>query len=277
MSPESPNLNLHSWARLLRDVKDGLRMHKKYGLLAVEEKDGKRERPQRNISWHCICQVGRVKGVGEWLGFPPDLIDDMEMAAFLHDYDKWEEILLYKELKKAGGPQLPAIIDQGKRGQQRLQDEGFSPRVVWLASAPGGLPGELTETYEVVTKPTLTNNEWAFLISHYVDDISLGAKCVPPSRTNDKGQHVNVVDDRAEGNKAKAYSSQSSIEVQTALADHPYFGGMNTFDAMAKVSHLIENRLAEEIERRTGEKVNPIMIPELIDARFRTKIESSPK
>lgn len=274
MSPDFKP-NMFSWRAVIRNSQPELGVHKKIGTL-IEERgsNGRRvgKREWSNVTWHCLCVGQRARILGEWLGLAPDLVDDMQRAGNLHDYDKEPEIKLHKQRKGQDKPYLGDLIELGKQGSQRLRDEGVSERVVWLASAPGGLPGEITVSYDIVTKPSMTNEEWAFVLIHLADDMALGSKSVVPSRPNESGGKDNVIDDRAAENKRKSYSSQSSVETQQALVNHPFFGGMHAFDAMAAVSHMIEKRFAEELASRTGESLDPVEIPELVDQRLRARI-----
>lgn len=275
MSPESPNLNLHSWAKLLGSVKNGLRMHREAGLLTPElNKEGKRERPWRNISWHCLCVAARVEIVGEWLGFSRDLVTDMKNAAFLHDYDKRGQVELFRKLKETKEAQLQAVIDQAERSIQRLRDEGFSERVVWLASAPGGLPGELILTKGILDEQMLTDDKLAYVICHLGDDFSSGSRLVRSVTVGENGQRTNEVDYRAEENEKKKDTQKLAREREDYFIDDPFFGGLNLYAAMAKVSHLAEQRLAEEINKRTGEKVDPMEIPEIVDRKLQEKLST---
>jgi hypothetical protein len=157
---------------------------------------------------------------------------------------------------------LAAILEKDKRSDQRLRNYGLSEKVIWLASAAGGLPFELLECKRLLDKQDRSDEELAYLIRHYNDDISVGSKWVQPG----------VIDFRAERNKASAYNRSLSKEVEEFLKEDPFFGGMNNFDAMAAVSHLIEQCLAAEIFKRTGETIDPLQLPEIIDERVRLKI-----
>lgn len=115
----------------------------------------------------------------------------------------------------------------------------------------------------------------AYLICHYADDLSIGSNWVTPSRIDERGTRVNIIDDRAEGNKAKPEYTTISQEIGQELGQgDPMFVRMDTHDAMALVSHMIERRLTEIIRQKTGEVIDPLCLPELVDQKIREAIEN---
>ncbi|MBI3558763.1 hypothetical protein HY085_00030 [Candidatus Gottesmanbacteria bacterium] len=215
----------------------------------------------RNAVEHCLVEVARVEVLGNWLKLPADMVDDMKMGVFLHDFDKKQEIELFKKLKATGGPQLETIEKLAIHSNKTLKQNGYSARVVWLASAPGGLLSELKAVKNILDKRALSNDDLAFLICHYVDDLSIGSNWILPNRA-ENGQEINIIDERAAANKKKSYNSTLNQEITKVL-------GIDGFDAMAEVSHLIEQRLAKAIFEQTGETVDPLKIPEFIDEKIK--------
>lgn len=52
----------------------------------------------------------------------------------------------------------------------------------------------------------------------------------------------------------------------------PFFKGKNTFEAMRQLGHLIEDRLAGLIEKRSEEKIEPRRLPEVIEAEIQKRL-----
>lgn len=51
------------------------------------------------------------------------------------------------------------------------------------------------------------------------------------------------------------------------------FMRMNNFYTQSFVSHKIEGRLAQRIAEKTGETIDPLAIPELVDQKIREAIK----
>lgn len=249
------------WAKVGLQVRDGFRMHRVSGQLE------KGPDSWRNVTQHCLVQVARVGILAEWIGLSQDLIADMKMAASLHDFDKKQEIEATREAEKSGGSPLSAYKTQAQNSLILLQESGFSARVIRLANSTGGHAAQLSETKRILDKKDLSDEDLAYLICHYVDDCSVGSDWVRP----------NIIDFRAEENKAKPAYMKISEEIGHELERHPLFSGMNNHDAMALVSHTIEARLTDIIRLRTGESINPLDFPEMIDQRIRMAISKASK
>lgn len=249
------------WTRQGLSVREGMRMHRLSGQL---EKGSDRKGPDswRNVTEHCLVQVARAGILGEWIGLPEDLIADMKMAAILHDFDKKQEIEVTREAEKTGDSPLSAYKAQAEKSLSLLQGAGFRERVIRLANSTGGHALQLFETKRILDQEELSDEDLAYLICHYVDDCSIGSDWVRP----------NIIDFRAEENKANPAYRKISEEIGEELEGHPLFGGMNNHDAMALVSHLIEERLTEIIRLRTGERINPLDLPEMVDQKIRVVI-----
>lgn len=263
------------WSRVGLRAREGFRMHRVSGQL---DKDPvTRERPWGNVTEHCLVQVARVETLGEWIGLPEDIIAGMRTSAGLHDAFKKQEITAMKEAEKTGDSPLAASNAQAVEDERVLQKAGFSQFVIRLAGAPGGKTAQLLEAQRILDKPELSSEDWAYLIVHYVDDCSVGSDCVRPSQTNATGEQTNIIDFRTEGNKAKSGYNKISQEIAEELQD-TVFDNLHPFDAMALVSHQIEQRLARAIFEKTGETVDPLLIPELVDRKIQqAMLEHKPR
>lgn len=250
------------WASVGFRVREGFKMHQVTGQL------DKGPDSWRNITEHCLVEVARAEVLGRWLGLPEGLIAEVRTAAFLHDYDKNREIAVNRAARAIGGPVYDALEEQAQESDDLLRSYGFNERVVRFASAAGGLAPQLFEVKRILDQPEITEDDWAYLLVHYVDDCSMESKWVPQNRVDETGRSVNVIDDRAEENKKKGAYAQITKENEDKLKGHPFFEGMNNFDAMAVVSHQIEQKLAQRIQEITGEVVDPLAIPELVDRKI---------
>lgn len=260
------------WVRMALSVREGIDMHYVSGQMTKNRQT--QERPWGNVTEHCLVETARAETLGKWIGLPEDLIRDMKIGAFLHDYSKRQEITATREANKSGASPLAAVKAEQQESEQLLIEHGFGNQVRRLASSAGGHASHLIEAQRILDQPTLSDEDWAYLIVHYVDDCSVGADWVELSRINPDGTRVNIIDYRAIGNKAKADYDKISQEIGAELAHHPVLGGMNNHDSMSIVSHGIEKRLAQRIAERTGESIDPLFIPELVDQRIRQAIEN---
>lgn len=254
------------WAGVGFRVREGMKMHQATGQLE------KGPDSWRNVTEHCLVQVARSEALGRLIGLPEDLIEDMRMGSILHDFDKNQEITVTREADRRGESSLSAVRSENQRAEELLEAAGFSSRVRRLASASGVYAPQLIEAQRILDQKSLSDEDLAWLIVHYVDDCSIGTDWVL------RGQEGrNIIDYRMEQNKAKADYAKISQEISRELSDHPKLGQMNLYDAAAFVSHQIEQRLVQRIKERTGEVVDPFTIPELVDQKIRESIEKFPK
>lgn len=281
------------WFRVGLGVREGLRMHHVSGQILVDPDINaqyrqlrktpgvseeiktelrRKRRPLGNITEHCLVQVARVKTLGEWLGLKEEVILDMKMGAILHDAFKIQEIMQMRAAEKRGESPLAASKAQSAEDDRILQGAGFNARTLWLANSSGGQAAAMLETQRILGKPVLSDEDYAYLINHIVDDCSVNFDCIRPSWTDPTGKQTNIIDFRAEESKSKPGYRKVSEEIVKELQDDPVLGGMNTYDAMAMVSHQIEQKLAAAIYSKTGEMVNPLAIPELVDRKIQQDI-----
>lgn len=256
------------WQKLGLSVRKGYKMHRVSGQLA------KGPDSWRNVTEHCLVQVARTATLGKWIGLPEDLITDMKLGAVLEDFSKSQEITATREANQSGNSPLAAVRKVQAESEQILTATGFDERVRRLANACGDDAFQLIEAQRILDQSTLSDNDWAYLIVHYVDDCSIGSDWVRPSQTDATGKQINVVDVKTAENKAKPTYQRISQEIGKELTGSS-FEGMNNHDAMAVVSHQIEQRLAHEILQKTDETIDPLDIPELVDQRIREDMVSA--
>lgn len=260
------------WAGVGLSVRKGIRMHQASGQL-TKNPEGIRE--WGNVTEHCLVEVARGEVLGRWVGLPDDLIADIKVAAVLHDFHKKQEITATRYVNESGTSPLAAVRSEQKKSEDMLRAAGFSDRAIRLASSPGGYAPALIETKGILDQENLSDEDLAYLVCHYVDDCSVGSDWVRPRSTDADGYATNIIDYRAEENKSKPTYRKISEEIGEDLKGTP-FEGMNNHDVMAQVSHQTEQRLAQRIKDRTGEVVDPLAIPELVDQKIREDIARTP-
>lgn len=258
------------WAKTALSVRDGIGMHQVSGQLTKDPETHKR--PWGNVSEHCLVQVARVETLGKWIGLPVPVTAEMKVGAVLHDFHKRQDITATRLAIQAGGSPLATVRAEQQKGDDLLRTAGFSNRVRRLASSAGGDTPQLIEAQRILDQETLSDDDWAYLVVHYVDDCSIGADWVIPSQVGTGGKRINIIDFRAAGNKAKPEYAKISQQVTAELSGHPVFGGMSNYDSWSLVFHQIEQRLAKKISERTGEAMDPLTIPELVDQKIRDAI-----
>ncbi len=263
------------WLKIGLSIRDGLRMHQVTGQMYKDPDSGKR--PWGNVTEHCLVQVARVETLGRLMGLPEELIADMRMGAVLHDFSKKQEIEATREADREGRSPLAAVKEKQVISEALMREKGISNRIIYLANSTGGYTPALIETKRILEKEELTDEDLAYLICHYADDLSIGSDWIVPnrvSRVDITGKRVNIIDDRAEENKAKSTYFTIGKEIREELSVRcPEFTGMDHHDVMAVLSHQIERILSQTIVQRTGKAIDPLKIPELVDEGIRQKIE----
>lgn len=257
------------WAKMALSVRKGIRMHRVSNQMTKDPET--RKRPWGNVTEHCLVEVARAEVLGRWIGLPEDLILDMKMGAILHDFSKRQEITATREANQNGNSPLTAVKKVQSESEQILIDAGFDERVRRLASGSGYAP-QIIEAQRILDQSTLSDEDWAYLIVHYVDDSSVGSDWVSPSQIDTTGRRTNIIDVKTEANKAKSVYQRIIEEIGEELRGSK-FEGMNNHDAMFIVSHGIERRLVQRIAEKTGETINPLLIPELVDQKIKMAIE----
>lgn len=275
------------WSRVGIGVRKGLKMHQQTGQLFPPEKRAEylrllkdptipqevkmQSEPWRNITEHCLVEVARAEVLARWIGLQEDTIADIKTAEILEDYSKRQEMEKTKKAEAQGESPLWAYKQHVQEAENQLRKAEFSERVISFANSPGGHVSELLTTREILRKKDLSDEDWGYLIVHYIDDCSIGSDCILPMQTDPTVGQKNIVDFKSEQNKAKPAYRKILEEIGKELKGTVY-EGMENQDVMVILSHQIEKRLAEAIFSKTGEVVNPLEIPELIDKKIQQEI-----
>lgn len=240
------------FAGLSRQVVNELKLHSRVGLW--NRVDGKRD--WENVSKHCLVEVARVGVLARMLGLREDVQKDLQKAAALHDFFKQKE----KNILEVGNRSQRAMEVSEDISQTMLEVAGFSPRVVRLAGSVGH--NSLEDTRQVLAKGTLSDDDKAFLIMHYVDDISMNDEWVHPAEVTFERGVVSQFDLRMD-----------AIDRNTRYAEIKKTGA---YKEQRRVGHLVENQLARLLSQRAKWKIEPWYVPQYIDSRIKTDIAQTP-
>lgn len=236
-------------------MREALKLHKKAGLW--ERRNG--ERDWGNVSEHCLVEVARVDVLADKLKLPDDIREDLKTAAALHDFFKKGE----KEIITSGGISWDSFEKASEESMRQMQEAGFNERTVRLANSVGH--GSLVETQSILSKESLSPEEVAYLILHYVDDYTIGSEWVSPAEdVEDKS--INDLDRRVDKNEANERYAILNEEGRARLA------GETVFEAQRRIGHLVEERLASLIAETTGQAVPAKELPQFIDEEIRSRI-----
>lgn len=260
-------------ARHMPDVKKLLMMHRISGQLEHGSHNW------RNVPEHCLVEVARVATLGHWLGLPEPIISEMKMGSFLHDDRKKQEILATRDAIERKTSPIKAARAEHKEADDLLKKNGFNERVRRLAGSAGGDVPQLVEVQRILDQETISDDDWAYLLVHYIDDCSIDAKWVLSSN-KETGQ--NIVDYRMEENRKKKDYEIIAGEISAELFTLPKFKEMKDADEKMDnitiavfLSHEIEKRIAKRIDDLTGISINPLEIPESIDKRIENEIATT--
>lgn len=217
------------------------------------------ERDWGNVSEHCLVEIARVSVLSEMIGLPGPVKKDLEVAAGLHDVHKKQQ----KAIVTKHGLSYESFDLAAEMSQEELIKAGFNISVVDIAGAVGS--ESLHEVEILLEKSELTDLEKAQLIMHYVDDYTINADWATPTETSG-GRKINALDKRMDANEANERYKLLNEEGRT------HFNGETTYEAQRRVGHIVENRLAQFIQKSSGRTVDPLDLPTLVDADIKTKI-----
>lgn len=246
------------FVKLGLQMREALKLHKKAGLW--EKKEGKRE--WGNVSEHCLVEAARVDVFADKLNLSEDLKHDLKIAAALHDFFKKGE----KEIVTSEGLTWDSFDKATAESTRLMREAGFSERIVRLANSMGH--DSLFETESIVKKESLSPEEIAYLILHYVDDYTIGSDWVEPLE-NVGDKQINNLDRRIDKNEANPRYARLNEEGRTK------FAGETTFEAQRRIDYLVEERLASLIVEKTGQNISPKELPQFIEREIQSKIAGS--
>ncbi|KKT90659.1 MAG: hypothetical protein UW92_C0031G0006 [Candidatus Jorgensenbacteria bacterium GW2011_GWA2_45_13] len=261
------------FSRLALGVLSAMRLHKNPGLLWERSKEGKRD--WGNISAHCLTELARFKVFAGKLRLSEEVGRNGEIGAALHDFDKRHEILSMKAAISRGESGREASDIADSEGERQLHEAGFSKEVIELAGCTGGKPPELFEIARLLEKENLTDHEFALLAIHYIDGYTRDDQWVESTMKMEDGSALNDVDRRMQKNLENPTYRKQEEELTPLFAGHPLLRGRGPHENERMVCHEIEKKLTEIIASRTGEKINPLELPEIVDREIKKKIEEA--
>lgn len=247
----------HFFSSLALEIRDALELHKQEGLW--QRVGGKRD--WGNVSEHCLVEAARVRALSEKFGLPETVSQSLLTAAGAHDFFKKSE----KDIVTREGLRWDSFDAAAREAEQRLRDAKLSEETIRLVGSVGHT--SLLETEGLLRKADLDDDDIAYLVMHYVDDYTVNAEWAQAADQTDAGAR-NDLDRRMDKNEANARYKLLDEEGRT------YFNGETTFQAQRRIGHAVEERLAAVLSERSGEKIDPKQLPQVIDADVRARIES---
>jgi len=235
---------------------EAFKLHKKAGLW--ERKNGKRD--WGNVSEHCLVEVARVDVLADKLNLPEDIRKDLKFAASLHDFFKKGE----KEIVTTEGLTWDSFEKASQESTRQMQEAGFNERIVRLANSIGH--GSIIETEKILSNKSLSPEDIAYLILHYVDDYTIGNDWAKPTEILSDNRRVNDLDRRVDKNEANQRYFQLNEEGKIR------FQGETTFEAQRRIGHLVEARLASILVEQSGEIMDARDLPQYVDQKIQDRI-----
>jgi uncharacterized protein YoaH (UPF0181 family) len=223
-----------------------------------------RKNKWKNVTDHCLIEAARAFIFADLLGFDAELKRDLVLASLLHDGHKDREIAAIQEALSNGMSSNVAV----RKYLEELRRKGVSSRVINFISFVGGAPEVLFEVKKILEKhQSLSDEEIASLIAHYIDDYTINGEWVKPMERMPSGDFMNDVDRRMERNNNNPNYKEIANEDSRVLESLRIFPGKGLFEIMAIMSHEIEVRIAQLIKNHA--KIDPISIPETIDEKIK--------
>lgn len=244
------------FAKLGFQTREALKQHKIAGLWGTD---------WENVTKHCLVQVARGSELADALRLSTQIKKELMLAAQLHDVNKKDEITAARAAyeKKASVWEAFEQATQHKNAQLRVA--GFSDAVIRLANAAPY--GSIPEAELLLNKEELEENDIAFLILHYIDDISIGDDWVKPAAEEDN-KTINQLDRRLRPPPTSTMHAQLNEEGRI------HFAGQTVWEAAYNVGRKIEERLAKMVSQEVGREINPRALPEFIDQKIKASINA---
>ncbi len=244
-------------------VFSAFRLHAEAGMW--KERPEPQQRSWRNVSEHCLVEVARVNVLASRIGLEEQVTSDLRIAAALHDLMKDNEI----HLLKAEGSSYATYAKASEASNAVMRQAGFSENIIRLANSVGH--ESLEETQRILTKTELDPYDKAYLLLHYIDDITRGSEWIDPVETNGDIRR-NELDRRIDKNEVNAQPGGYYAGLNEE--GRKYFFGETTFEAQRRIGMLVEERIAVMIYETTNQKIPPKELPEFIDAGVREGIDA---
>lgn len=158
-----------------------------------------------------------------------------------------------------------SVCEEASRiAQERVRNKGFNDRVVRLINAVGH--SSLKEAEEILNKGSLTEENVAFLLMHYIDDYTINDQWARPAEIK-AGIKINDLDRRMDKNEAHPRYTRLNQE------GIKRFNGETSFQAQRRVGHAVERKIAALLQERTGQQIEPLDLPVFVDQQIMRKIE----
>jgi hypothetical protein len=237
-------------------IREAFKLHKGAGLW-------KKEDSWRNVSEHCLVEAARVRALAGILGLSEELTHKLLMAAGLHDFNKKRE----KELLAENDYSWDGYEKASKESIVAMQEAGFDETTVNLASSIGH--ESLKQAEEILSKQGKSPEDVAFLLMHYVDDYTINDQWANPAEIDGQGKGVNDLDRRMiknETNPRFAKINQQGIG--------KFEEGETTYQAQRRVGKQVEIAISDLMQENLQTDINPNQIPEIIDQKIKTEINS---
>lgn len=240
-------------------VREALKLHRANGLW--ERVGG--ERDWGNVSEHCLVEAARARAFADKFGFAEKTRDDLVMAAALHDFHKKQQ----KLITQANGLSLDSFLLAEGEEDRLVKEAGFNDNVIRYLKSLGDNAMKGVEL--VVNQAELTEEDLAFLAMHYIDDYTINSDWALPAEINQQGNKVNNLDRRVDKNEA-------NLQYQKLNEDsRRLYGGETGYQVQRRLGHAVEARLAKALAEKSGQKIDPLDLPEIIDEQIKKRIEES--
>lgn len=241
----------HYFQELSLKTRKSLALHKNQGGL------WDKENPWRNVSQHCLVEAARSEVFTDLLGLPDDIKSDLRLASSGHDFNKRNEI-------EGVSQNMASVSESGNQAETWMRETGINGRViVWIR---GLEDSRLLEAEKIALKESLSSDDIAYIVMHYLDDYTINSQWVTPANVDDNSRRVNDLDrriDRLETNPKYAQLNEGGRTI---------FNGETTFKAQRRVGHLLEQTLTRLINQRQGTDIDPLDLPEYVDENIRQRI-----
>ena len=222
-----------------------MRLHRNEGLW--DRIPGSSKRDWGNVTEHCLVETARVIVLADLLKLSDETKAELKLAAAMHDFFKKGE----KQTVEAGGLNWASFEEASNRATAIMRENGISEGVVRLVNSVGH--GSLLETEEILAKPELDENDLSYLVMHYVDDYTVQNTWVGEG---------DPLQDRMVANSSNARYAVLNEEGRA------YFNGETSYEAQGRIGHAVEERPAQEIQRRAGIIILPRDTPHVVDNRI---------
>ncbi len=244
------------FSRLGFTTRPALRMHQERGLW-IRAND---RRDWGNVTQHCLAEVARATVLGRLLNLPADIVNDLQMAAAMHDFGKKDE----KIIAQTADSQWNGFEQAANFTKQLMIDSKVTPEIIKLVESVGHL--SLPEAQEILNRQTISDRDIAFLLMHYIDDYTVNSEWSLPAKVTSQGQCVNSLDDRIDKNESTFRYSILNEE------GRKHFNGETTFHAQRRIGNMVEQTISDLLRLRSGVNVEPKDIPIFVDNIIKNQI-----